>query len=811
MSRKLVIADPNGSRSLDAGELPLQIGSSANVDIRISGEVSAAAVALIDLLDDRPFIQPAVDASQITVNGVAITATRWLESGDEIAVRGTSISCQFDDETLRFTVAHDALEYETLPPVIADMADQGEDAEATIAPIRRTKPPAVRPDETGRHRTAWLIGYATLTLLLVTVFYLFTARAVLIDVDPADAHVEIAGGLLKFKFGDRYLLRPGEYRVMLSADGYESLREEIQVGGDDSQDFPFTMRKLPGRLVVDNRAGVEAQVEVDGVVVGSTPTGEISLEPGPHTVRVTTERYQDFETTVDIEGRDVLQSFDAELIPAWADVTVTTAPAGATIYVADAELGETPATVQLMSGIHELLVRKEGFKISRQVITVAANEPAVLPEIRLQEADSLLTVTSQPGGAAVSINGRYRGTTPVEVELGPGVTYEVIISKAGFATDERKVSMESRRGKLLRIELEARVGVVKIVSQPADAELFIDGQPRGIASQELSLPARPHRIEIRKAGYEPFFTEITPKPGMPEVLEVTMLTPEQAILAASPRTITTSQGLQMLLVDPGQFEMGAPRREQGRRPNETQHKVQLTRQFYISTHEITNAQFREFKPKHTSGAEKYRILGDDNHPVVMLSWEEATGYCNWLSHRESQPFAYVVEDGEIRLASPPNTGYRLPTEAEWAWAARYNGGGGKQKYPWGDRLPPTQKSGNYADRSADGILTSFLSNYNDGYPISAPVGKFPASPIGLFDVGGNAAEWVNDRYGVPSSSNGMDIDPVGPIEGQYHVIRGSGWRHASISELRFAYRDFGSRGRLDVGFRIAKYADQPVE
>jgi formylglycine-generating enzyme required for sulfatase activity len=126
-------------------------------------------------------------------------------------------------------------------------------------------------------------------------------------------------------------------------------------------------------------------------------------------------------------------------------------------------------------------------------------------------------------------------------------------------------------------------------------------------------------------------------------------------------------------------------------------------------------------------------------------------------------------------------------------------------------MPPTQKSGNYADRSADGILTKVLNNYTDGYSISAPVGKFPASPIGLFDIGGNVAEWVNDRYGVSSNSNGIDIDPVGPAEGQYHVIRGSGWRHASISELRFAYRDFGSRGRLDVGFRIARYVEQPAE
>jgi formylglycine-generating enzyme required for sulfatase activity len=434
-----------------------------------------------------------------------------------------------------------------------------------------------------------------------------------------------------------------------------------------------------------------------------------------------------------------------------------------------------------------------------------------LPDIELQVADGLLAITSAPGGASVSINGRYRGTTPLEAKLAPGGTYEVSISKPGFSAVNRRVTMESRNSKSLRVELEARVGIVKVTVDPSDAELFVDGKSMGTVDRELTLPASPHRIEIRKSGYEPHVVEVTPKPGLPQELNIRLLTPEQSILAATPETIKTSQGLVMRLIKPGSFEFGAPRREQGRRPNETVSSVQLTRPFYMGLREITNTEYREFRPKHTSGAEKYRSLAGGDHPVVMLSWDDAAAFCNWLSDQESLPRAYAKADGKMTLAEPGNTGYRLPTEAEWTWVARYNAGGEKRKYPWGDSMPPVKGAGNYADLAARGILPNVLTDYDDGFPVTSPQGSFGPSPLGFVDLGGNAAEWVHDHYAVYSGQQANLVDPSGPVDGRYHVIRGSSWRHASISELRLSYRDFGDQGRLDVGFRIARFAEDGTE
>ena len=357
------------------------------------------------------------------------------------------------------------------------------------------------------------------------------------------------------------------------------------------------------------------------------------------------------------------------------------------------------------------------------------------------------------------------------------------------------------------VKLVERLGEVEIVTRPEGAELFVNGQSLGAANQILRLQAVPQQIEIRKQGYVSHSQTVTPRPGVSQALEVTLLTEREAKAAAVPPVIQGPQGQELRLIEPGRFRVGAPRREPGRRANETLREIELTRAFYMATREVSNRDFRQFEAKHRSGRAGRASLENDHHPVVNVSWEDAARYCNWLSEKASLEPAYAFRNGKLQGVDPLSNGYRLPTEAEWAWAARFAGGSGL-KYPWGAALPVSPGSGNYADLSAVGNLEATLSDYQDGFPATAPIDSFGPNAVGLKNMGGNVAEWTHDYYAIAPSNSGPPIrDPLGPESGDYHVIRGSSWMHSTVTELRLSFRDYGNKPRPDVGFRIARYAE----
>ncbi|MCX7063559.1 MAG: SUMF1/EgtB/PvdO family nonheme iron enzyme, partial [Proteobacteria bacterium] len=107
--------------------------------------------------------------------------------------------------------------------------------------------------------------------------------------------------------------------------------------------------------------------------------------------------------------------------------------------------------------------------------------------------------------------------------------------------------------------------------------------------------------------------------------------------------------------------------------------------------------------------------------------------------------------------------------------------------------------------AAANLVGRVIFGYNDNQIVSAPVATFAADARGLFDLGGNVAEWSNDFYEIGSEQ--AQRDPLGPTSGEYHVIRGSSWMNGTITDLRLTFRDYGTDARPDLGFRIARFVE----
>jgi formylglycine-generating enzyme required for sulfatase activity len=549
-----------------------------------------------------------------------------------------------------------------------------------------------------------------------------------------------------------------------------------------------------------------ARVQIDGVDVGTTPLMEIDVEAGEHTILISKDRYLSHQDSILVEGRSVRESFEYQLLPAWANIAFSSDPPGAEILVDGEQLGLTPGTPAILQGRREVTVKLAGHKAWQDSIEIIAGVDLLIPEIELEPADGLVFIRSNPSGASVTINGAYKGLTPLEVALTPGERHDITLFKAGYSSGRRSITTSPNQESAVTIALEPVTARVAIAANPNDAELYVNGEFRGPANQTIELMAVSQQIEIRRQGYVPYVTEFISRPGLDQAIRVTLKSLEQERLDQIKPVITTAAGQTLKLFYPSAFTMGTSRREAGRRPNETNRSVLLQRPFYFGLHEVTNGQYKQFKADHTSGTLQGQSMDLENQPVIKVSWNDAALYCNWLSARESLPPFYQVEGETVIGFNSESTGYRLPTEAEWEWIARTDGSGTELRFPWGDQLPPPVNAGNFADISTQAFLGEIQAAYNDNYVGTAPVGRFTANYHGVYDIAGNAAEWVNDFYTtVGSISGSTETDPVGPPAGEFHTIRGSSWAHGSITELRLSFRDYGAEPRDDLGFRIGRY------
>lgn len=281
---------------------------------------------------------------------------------------------------------------------------------------------------------------------------------------------------------------------------------------------------------------------------------------------------------------------------------------------------------------------------------------------------------------------------------------------------------------------------------------------------------------------------------------------DRLVPAAPVQTFVNSAGIRLVLIPAGQFTMGAPAHEETRCVNESQHRVRITRPFYLGTHEVTVGQFRQFveETDYCTEAERFpekntvldavllapapgeirswRNPGfsqEDDHPVVYVSWPDAAAFCEWLSAREGCQ-------------------YRLPTEAEWEYACR---AGTTTRFGCGQTESELFQAANvkHMTRADNGGIHRLPGPSQ----FTLAVGRFQSNAFGLYDMHGNVWEWCSDWYDRDYYLQSPADDPRGPSGGECRVVRGGSYRF-SPWHARAAYRDahVASRSLRDVGFRV---------
>lgn len=679
-------------------------------------------------------------------------------------------------------------------------ADDGHNA--PIAPISYSPPdPAADAPASRRPDRQQLVVGGFLLLAALFAWFLLSASSLRVETAPTEAELDIDGGL-HLALGRSVLLRSGDYRVRATAPGYRASEQAVSVK-DGNNTLSLQLEKLPGLLSLRTEP-VAARLLVDGEDIGQSNGEALEIPAGTHRLRVEAERFLPLEQDLQVEGLGKQQSLALTLAPAWGNYRLESEPSGATVTLDGTVIATTPATLELVQGPRQLQVGLAGYRDESLFIEAKAGEKRELDRLVLVRADARVRITSAPAGASITLDGQFRGTAPLELALESGKPHDLIAFKAGYERALRRFTATPGEQELT-LSLRALAGDIRISVTPADAGIFSGERLLATGTSSLSLPASPQVLTVRRKGYADETLRVMPRPGFQQAFSVSLKTLEQKEAAATRAEVKTAAGQSLALLRPGSFRMGSSRRESGRRANEAMREVRLTRPFYLSLTEVTNAEFRQFRPAHSSGNFKGKSLNGDTQPAANLGWTDAALYCNWLSQRENLKPFYRVSGKTVTGIDPSSTGYRLPTEAEWAWAATLTADGKLLRFPWGAALPPAPTSGNYADKSGESILGEIVSGYEDGFPVSAPVRSFAPNRLGLFDLGGNAAEWVHDIYDAAPPGSGVQTDPLGADIGEYHVIRGASWRHGGVTELRLAFRDYGAEARADVGFRIARY------
>ena len=439
-------------------------------------------------------------------------------------------------------------------------------------------------------------------------------------------------------------------------------------------------------------------------------------------------------------------------------------PPGA-VVMADGQLKcqATPCSKAINEGSATVSMQRERYQARQEIVQIKKGMSPIT--WKLTPNFGWLSVTSNPSGLSVRINGEAAGTTPLQnKELDPG-SYEVLVADPRYYDQGERFSLSPGERKSVSVTLAAREGGVQVTARDQHGndltgEVFLDGAKVGSAPGSFKAIIGRHNMEVRTSqGSWSGQVEIKERQVTPVAAEVqaaaapTPVVPDSTSVSSGTGS-TATIGYRMVQIPAGRFLMGSPGNEPSRDGDETQHWVTISKGFSLGVTEVTQGQWKRVMGSNPSN---FKNCGDDC-PVESVSWTDAVEFCNRLSDLEGLSRCYSGQNWDQSC-----TGYRLPTEAEWEYAAR---------------------AGTTGPFHTGNCLSTSEANYDGNYPLSGcSKGQYRKTPIrvgslasnswGLYDMHGNVWEWVWDwKADYPS---GSVTDPVGPSGGSTRVDRGGSW------------------------------------
>jgi formylglycine-generating enzyme required for sulfatase activity len=501
---------------------------------------------------------------------------------------------------------------------------------------------------------------------------------------------------------------------------------QIEIAGDELADvLPVTFRFTP----------VDASLTIDGKSAGTSQTQNLAL--GKHTIKLVKESYQTIEKTITVDDKNVFFEFKMVKQPD-AGLQIETIPEGATVYLDNIKLGESPVAAFYKPGIYPIRITKEGYvSIENQNLEVTL--PQTRKSYTLEENVGYLTVNTNPG-ATVYFN-EEKIANPKNVKLAPQlVKVKVTMPKA--ETLEQQVVLKRNDKLVLEMFPDVQTGSLQIAVTPFDAKIELTGDAGEKYTAEgmkifEEIPVGVYTIKVSATGYTTATETASVKQAETYKKTINLVKPATAS-TTSVNTTTSADGIEMVFIKGGTFNMGCTSEQSDCDDDEKPtHQVTVS-DFYIGKYEVTQKQWHD-----VMGSNPSNFSGCDDCPVEKVSWNDVQEFIKKLNQKTGKK-------------------YRLPTEAEWEYTAR----GGVET------LHATSQQ--YAGSNNIDEVAWYTSNSGSK---THPVGQKKPNALGIYDMTGNVWEWCSDWYG--NYSGGSQTNPQGATSGSYRVLRGGGWYYVA--------------------------------